>query len=52
MNPTVRLDETVRVDVGSANGYVIIAAYGDRALDPVHPRRIPFGVTNPIFLSR
>jgi hypothetical protein len=30
----------------------VLAAYGDRALDPVHPGRIPFGVTNPIFIGR
>jgi hypothetical protein len=30
---------------------VIIAARGDAALEPVHPGRLPFGVTNPIFLQ-
>lgn len=50
--PTVRFDDVVTVDVAAANGFVIVAAYGDRTLEPVHPGNVPFGVTNPIFLSR
>jgi hypothetical protein len=52
MHPEVRFDRDVQVDVAAMNGYVVIAAYGDRALEPVHPGRIPFGVSNPIFLQR
>lgn len=48
----IRWRGTVSVDVRAAGGgFVVIAAYGDRALEPVHPGRIPFGVTNPIFLQ-
>ncbi|MCB9596906.1 MAG: carboxypeptidase regulatory-like domain-containing protein [Sandaracinaceae bacterium] len=50
--PTVRFDGTVSVPVGETHGFVLVAAYGDGLLDPVHPGRVPFGVTNPIFLSR
>lgn len=51
-NPTVRWRGTIPVDVRAAGGgFVVIAAYGDAALEPVHPGRIPFGVTNPIFLA-
>jgi hypothetical protein len=32
-------------------GFVVIAAYGDATLEPVHPGRTPFGVTNPIFVK-
>ena len=51
-NPAIRFEEDLDVDVASdADGsYVIVAVYGDSALEPVHPGRIPFGVTNPIFL--
>ncbi len=52
LTPTIRFDDTVTVDVGATNGFVLVAAYGDRSLEPVHPGRTPFGVTNPIFLSR
>jgi len=50
--PTVRFDADVRVDVAAVNGFVLFAAYGDATLEPVHPGRVPFGVTNPIFLAR
>ncbi|MCA9610147.1 MAG: carboxypeptidase regulatory-like domain-containing protein, partial [Myxococcales bacterium] len=50
--PTIRFDGTVTVDVAPVNGFVLIAAYGDRSLEPVHVGRTPFGVTNPIFLAR
>ncbi len=50
--PTVRFDDVVTVDVATVNGFVLVAAYGDSTLEPVHTGRIPFGVTNPIFLAR
>jgi hypothetical protein len=50
-NPVVRYEGTFEVDVDADGGsYVIVAAYGDAALEPVHPGRLPFGATNPIFL--
>jgi hypothetical protein len=52
LRPVVRFDREVEIDVAEAGSYVIAAAYGDAALEPVHPGRIPFGVTNPIFLRR
>jgi hypothetical protein len=52
MRPTTRFDREVEIDVSAAGSYVIVAAYGDAALEPVHPGRIPFGVANPIFLRR
>lgn len=51
-HPNVRFEEDVTVDVASAGSYVIVAAYGDSALEPVHRSRLPFGVTNPIWLER
>jgi len=50
-NPVIRYEADIAIDVSGANGYVIVAAYGDSSLEPVHPGRIPFGVTNPIFVS-
>ncbi|MFW6066837.1 MAG: CehA/McbA family metallohydrolase [Myxococcota bacterium] len=40
----------IEVDVDPGGSYVIVAAYGDGDLGPVHPGKAPFGVTNPIFL--
>jgi hypothetical protein len=52
-NPTVRFEKDLTINVAPGKGsYVIVAAYGDSPMEPVHPGRIPFGVTNPIFLTR
>ncbi len=51
-NPALRLDTYITVPVGLTNSYVLFAAYGDSPLEPVHPGREPFGVTNPIFMLR
>jgi hypothetical protein len=52
-DPIVRFDDTIEVDVASGGGsYVVVVATGDHDLEPVHPGRLPFGVTNPIFLVR
>lgn len=50
-HPATRFDQDVHVDVRTSGSYVIVAAYGDSTLEPVHRGRIPFGVTNPIFLT-
>lgn len=51
--PQLRMERDVEIDVADGPGtYVIVAAYGDSALEPVHRGRIPFGVTNPIFVTR
>ncbi|HEY5946142.1 MAG TPA: CehA/McbA family metallohydrolase [Kofleriaceae bacterium] len=51
LNPAIRWRGQIPVQVQASGGFVVIAAYGDKALDPVHPGRIPFGVTNPIFVA-
>jgi hypothetical protein len=48
-DPAVRWRGAISVQPAAAGGFVVIAAYGDRKLDPVH-NRTPFGVTNPIFV--
>ena len=45
----VRFDEMVTV---SDANWVVFHAKGDESLDPVHPGRDPFGVTQPIFFMR
>jgi hypothetical protein len=51
-NPTIRWRGMQQIDVrADGTGFVVIAAFGDRALEPVHPGRIPFGVSNPIFVK-
>ena len=50
----LRFDGDVAVEVasGGAGSWVVLHAKGDLRLDPVHPGRRPFGVTNPIFFRR
>ena len=49
----VRFEGDVEVDVAADPGsFVIVIATGDETLEPVHPGRLPFAVTNPIFLER
>lgn len=51
--PAIRYQADIPIQVAPGFGsYVIVAAYGDAPLEPVHPGRIPFGVTNPIFLMQ
>lgn len=50
-NAAVRWRGQVPVQVRATGGFVVIAAYGNRALDPVHPGHKPFGVINPIFVT-
>jgi hypothetical protein len=49
-NPAVRWRGQVPIQTRAAGGFVVIAAYGAKPLEPVHPGRIPFGVTEPIFV--
>ena len=51
-NPTIRFEADLPIDVAEAGGYVVVAAYGDAPLEPVHRGERPFGVTNPVFLAR
>jgi len=49
-NPVIRWRGQVPVQTRATGGFVVIAAYGDQALEPVHPGKMPFGVTEPIFI--
>jgi hypothetical protein len=52
-NPAIRFDKDITISVSQdPTAYVLVAAYGNSELEPVHRGRIPFGVSNPIFLSR
>ena len=50
-NPALRWHGQVPVQVAATGGFIVIAAYGDKPMEPVHPGRIPFGVTEPIFVT-
>jgi hypothetical protein len=50
-DPTIRYAKPVSIQSVATGGFVVIAAYGDANLEPVHPGRKPFGVTNPIFIA-
>jgi hypothetical protein len=47
----IRWQGQVPVQVRASGGFVVIAAHAQRTLEPVHPNRVPFGVTNPIFVT-
>jgi len=49
-NAVVRLRRRIPIQTRATGGFVIIAAYGTKPLEPVHPGRIPFGVSEPIFV--
>lgn len=52
-NPAIRFQADIPIQVaGGFGSYVIVAAYGEGTLDPVHPGRRPFGVSNPIFMMQ
>ncbi|HMG22138.1 MAG TPA: CehA/McbA family metallohydrolase, partial [Kofleriaceae bacterium] len=48
--PAVRWRKPVPVQTRATGGFIVIAAYGEQPLEPVHPGKIPFGVTEPIFV--
>src|SRR6185436_2682792 len=48
-DPAVRWRGSIPVQAAATGGFVVIAAYGDRHMEPVHDKQ-PFGVTNPIFV--
>ncbi|MBA3818333.1 MAG: CehA/McbA family metallohydrolase [Deltaproteobacteria bacterium] len=50
LDATVRWRGSIPVQSAATGGFVVIAAFGDRTLEPVHPGRKPFGMTNPIFI--
>jgi hypothetical protein len=49
-DPAVRWRGAIPIQVQAAGGFVVIAAYGNGKLQPVHDKT-PFGVTNPIFVT-
>ncbi len=51
-NPTIRFEADLEIDVAEGGSFVIVAAYGDAAMEPMLRGKRPFGVTNPIFLGR
>lgn len=55
LEPAVRFRGSLEVPVTAAGGiatWAIFVAAGDEPLEPVHPGRMPFGVTNPVFFTR
>ena len=50
-DPTVRWRGAIPVTARATGGFVVVAAYGDAPLEPVHRNRKPFGMTNPIFVA-
>jgi hypothetical protein len=50
--PAVRLVAMLEADVAPGGSFVVVHASGDSPLEPVHPGRLPFAVTNPIFVRR
>jgi hypothetical protein len=49
-NRVIRWTGQIPIQTRATGGFVVIAAYGTRPLAPVHLGKIPFGVTEPIFV--
>lgn len=53
LNAAIRLHTTgISVPVDASGSWVVFHVSSDGTLDPVHPGRIPFAVSNPVFLTR
>ncbi len=50
-NPVIRFSDTVQIDTGGDDGFVVVEVEGDEAMNPVVNGQRPFAVTNPIFLD-
>jgi hypothetical protein len=50
-NAAIRWRGQLPVQVRATGGFVVVAAYGANQLNPIHPGRVPFAVTNPIFVT-
>jgi len=50
-NTAIRWQGQLQIQAQATGGFVVVAAYGDTNLDPVHPGKKPFGMANPIFVS-
>ena len=51
LGDTTTAQHRIPAAVTGLSNATVIAAYGDANLEPVHPGRKPFGVTNPIFVA-
>ena len=51
LDPVNRFEQTIPITVASGGSWVVVAAYGDSDLEPVHPGRTPFAASNPIWLE-
>jgi hypothetical protein len=49
--PEVRFDDDVLLDIPARASWVVFVASGSESLEPVHPGRNPFAVTNPFFFA-
>ncbi len=54
VDPTIVFDEMIDVPVavGTLGSWVVFHASGETAMDDLHPGRMPFAVSNPIFFTR
>ncbi len=50
-NHAIRFHKQLPIQVAATGGFVVVAAYGGQTLEPVHPGHIPFGVSEPIFVT-
>jgi hypothetical protein len=48
----VRFEQQVMVPVAAEGSWVVFHAKGDASLAPLHPDKLPFAFSNPIFLER
>lgn len=48
----VAYDDDITLSFESGRSFVVVVASGDQDLAPVHPGKMPFGVSNPVFFER
>lgn len=51
LDPVIRFEQTIPITVAAGGSWVVVGAYGDADLEPVHPGSIPFAASNPIWLE-
>jgi hypothetical protein len=51
-DPVVRFDDDVMVPVAASGSWVVVHVRASDDMERLHPGRVPFAVSNPIFLER
>jgi len=50
LNPVIRYNDSIAIDTGGHDGWIIVEVEGDTPMDPVVRGKLPFAATNPVFI--